>query len=65
MQNGLLGGKKIKPKDLVFGKSDVITRVFVVLELVPPNELRCLTSENKIKTLYVNIRDYCVSTQDV
>ncbi len=65
MENGLLGGKKIKPTDLVFGKSDVITRIFVVLDLVPPNELRCLTCENRIATLCVNVRDNHVRTQDV
>ncbi len=70
MQDGLLGGN-IKPTDLVFGKSDVITRIFVVLDLVPPNELRCfnelrcLTCENRIATLYVNVRDNRVRTQDV
>ncbi len=68
MQDGLLGGK-IKPTDLVFAKSSTLlkqsSRIFVVLDLVPPNQLRCLTCENKIRTLYVNVRDYCASTQNV
>ena len=58
MQNGLLGGKKIKPTDLVFAKSNTLfkqsSRVFIVLELVPPNKLQCLNYENTIITLYIN-----------
>lgn len=65
MKDGFLGGN-IKPKDLVFSKSVYhVCRVFVVLDFVPPNQLKCLTCENKIKTLYVNVRDNRVRTQDI
>ena len=54
MQDGILD-KNIKPTDLVLAKSNTkTTNVFVVLQNIPPNELRCLNRDNKIRILYMN-----------